>query len=186
MNNKLIYIVICLFLSACVCDEPINEPSPIFNHLNNDVVMSKGFDYDSKKQITLDPFTGLIIKPCPHSSSYSKARQIDTKDYCGSEVILDDETLQAIMAKTREPIPVKVEKNGEIIDDKAYALITVNVLYKGSHCEITYSGGTKTSTCTTGSWLSFCTINKKYRYAKNVPASAKQAIQYCETHYWSK
>lgn len=161
--------LMCLFLSAflasCDYDEPdpsespVRSPKLIFNHvITHHTAMSVGIDYNTKQAVVLDPLNGKIIQPCNQitaetETTYSKfedskAPSQNTNIECNSEIVNDNAIIQNVLNITQEfpTIPIKVRKaDGSIVD--ATAIVSVNVLYPGSHCQSYYSGGKKTTNC---------------------------------------
>lgn len=183
MNKKKLipFIVTWGVLSACQ-KAAITEPNPIFNHvITHHTIMSVGIDYETKNSVALNPLTGQIVKPCDLSNDNAEIQWQEGTDHnpsCRNEIYSDNHSLRHALELSQEtkPILTKVKKSdGSIVD--ATAIVSVRVLYPGSHCETYYSGGKKTTNCS-ASDKDYCKIIEP---AKNSASRADK--NKCE-HYW--
>jgi hypothetical protein len=173
--KKISQITLCFLLTSC-SNEGLILPIPIPKHIDNEVVLSKGINFNTKKQVVLDPYTGEEVKPC------IKQKADNEKENC-IELVDPNPLVQNILENAQFPISVKVKRNGKIIDEHAVAVVTVDVLFQGSHCEASYNSGTQTVNCTSIA-INTCRTYLPYRHAHNNPPSVQQIVNYCETHFW--
>lgn len=176
-RKPLIYFTFCLLLGSC-CNDDLLLPSPIPKHVDNDVALSKGINFKTKKQVILNPLTGEQIKPCPQ-------KKLNKDDTNCIELVEPNPVIRDILENAQYPIPIKVKRDGKIIDDKAFAVVTIDVLYKGSHCEASFSAGTQTVNCSNLSVI-VCNTYLPYRHRTGLNPTAQAIVNNCEAHFWDE
>jgi hypothetical protein len=167
-KSALCTLVISALISCSTTDQSAQilkfEPDVIPHLMKHNVVMTNGFDFNTGKMVTIDPFTGKEVNPCGtmediHVSGNSADKTPNNtqnsphtgghRDFtgCNTQIVDANPTLKDALKISALPEPMEGTVRVDGIDKPAKFIITVTALYPGSHCSTTFSGGVQLTSC---------------------------------------
>lgn len=177
MRNQIKVCALLFGIGLIACGPVENKNCQTITKLvEQKVILTSGYNVETKEDVTLDTLTGKTIEPCKpqkkNGAAYGKATHSGNSNECKTQIVDESDSLRQAVKLSKTPINGTILKDGKRIPAKFHVAVTA--VYKSSYCTTKYSAGEQIERCISEENL--CKAIKSISPG-NIPASCNKFFQ---------